>query len=91
MGLGVAVPGYNSLNEVFAMMHATCPMHVRTHVNMHVYTWLYTTHRYVESVLLDPYANAFDYTPSDRWCNQGAWTKVQHPCNTSCSTTRSTT
>lgn len=31
--------------------------------------------RYVESVLLDPYANSFDYSHADRRCNMGAWTR----------------
>ena len=31
--------------------------------------------RYVDSVLLDPYANSFDFTHADRRCNPGAWTK----------------
>ena len=30
--------------------------------------------RYVHSVLLDPYANSFDYSAADRRCNMGAWT-----------------
>ena len=31
--------------------------------------------RYVDSVLLDPYANSFDYSHADRRCNMGAWTR----------------
>lgn len=31
--------------------------------------------RYVDSVLLDPYANSFDYTDGDRRCNPNAWLK----------------
>jgi meiotically up-regulated gene 157 (Mug157) protein len=31
--------------------------------------------RYTDSVLLDPYANSFDYTAADKRCNPGAWTK----------------
>ena len=31
--------------------------------------------RYVDSVLLDPYANSFDYSYADRKCNMGAWTR----------------
>ena len=30
--------------------------------------------RYVESVLLEPYANSYEYSPADRRCNVNAWT-----------------
>ena len=29
--------------------------------------------RHVDSVLLDPYANSFSFTPADMACNPGAW------------------
>jgi meiotically up-regulated gene 157 (Mug157) protein len=32
-------------------------------------------HRYVDSVLLEPYANSFDFSPEDVRCNPGAWNK----------------
>jgi meiotically up-regulated gene 157 (Mug157) protein len=36
--------------------------------------------RHVDSVLHDPYANSFDFSPADKVCNPGAWTKDNTTC-----------